>query len=253
MIVASGAATNALIGFAEVGGDTRRGRARAARSGPLARDRAAARDRRCRTARPTASTGRSSFLRASGHDLRPGNVRLRPLRLPAAAERDALDERARGGLGCDPGRRPGSRLGALVPGRRRCHAAARRPRRWHAVARPSRAARRHAPAASSTSSAPAALDRPLRDFELDPVTDHAQRPTRRARMRFSSGRSGGAAGREAIGERGRPPGGGGRGRAPEPVAGRRRDPRRVDRGGGRRPPARPPELNRVHARPSRSP
>ena len=90
MIVASGAATNALIGFAAVGATRSASRARAARSGALARDRAAARDRRRgRPAGQPRPGARAPF--PHGRDRASGNVRLRPLRLPAAAEPGPAD------------------------------------------------------------------------------------------------------------------------------------------------------------------
>ena len=98
-----------------------------------------------------------------------------------------------------------------------------------------------------------ALDQALRDFELDPVHDHEQRPTGGAQC---VSRVGGAAARPvarlSVSEAGR------LAEAVRDAPGARllavvADPRRVDRGGGRRRPARPPELHRVPRWTSRSP
>ena len=121
MILASGAATNALIGFADAGGPDPRARPGSQGPRPRARDRASSRvdaRRPSRQPRP----GARAALPQRGHD-HGGDVRLRPLGLPAAPRRIAPARRARRGLGRDSGRRPGSRLGALVPGRRRRHPA----------------------------------------------------------------------------------------------------------------------------------
>ena len=180
MIVASGAATNALIGFAAAG-------AHDAQVVPSRRDRAHWRAIEQRLATTAADGPPDSLDRAlellsrSGRTVPPGNVRVRPLGLPAAAERGPIDRRARGRLGHRPRRRPGPRLGALVPRRLRA-SRCRSPIPTTARRRSSAsAARRRSRAASATSSAPPRLDDALLRPRARSRDDHEQRPRRRAR------------------------------------------------------------------------
>ena len=201
MIVASGAATNALIGFAGAG-------AHGARSVPPRRDRGHWRaiEQRLATGVPDGppdSLDRAlELLSRIGPVCAAGNVRLRPLRLPAAAEPDSADRRSYGGLGRHSRRRPGSGLGAVVPGSSGCHASSRRPRRWHTLARAAQPRQRHARAGSSTSSArsPRPGSARLRARSGD---DHEQRPAGGPRRVPRVGRTSPHPDSEAIDERGR--------------------------------------------------
>ena len=254
MIVASGAATNALIGFAAAGG-------REARIVPARRDRAHWRAIEQRLATGAADGPPDSLDRALAllSRTRPRSCRrgrsssssptsCRPRRVAAA-------RRARGGLGRDSGRRPGSRVGAIVPGRLRRHAAARRPRRPHVVARPPQPQGGTRPPRAQRAARRRARPHAARSSELDPVHDHEQRPRRRARRVSGVGGRAATRGREAaVSEAGR--------RRWAAAAQLRRSPacwrsrliaRRGDRGGARRRPRRPAELHRAPARPARSP
>ena len=245
MIIASGAATNALIGSAAVGGP-------APSILPLRRDRAQWRAIEQRLSDGSAAGPPDSLDLAlellssnSAHRSRR-NVRLRPLRLPPAAESGSVDRRARGRMGRRSRRRPGSRLGALVPGRVGRHASARRPRRRCAVARPAQPqgsgcetrAQRAARAASSTTR-----------FASSSSTRSGSRAATGApcTRRSWPGPRAGRIEREAIGERGRVPRTGRctRRRAGCSAAGHRVDPGCCGRRGARHRPrwtarARPP-------------
>ena len=145
------------------------GRSVPARSRPLAGDRAA--PRTAAADGPPDSLDRAlALLSAQGRTVPPGTFVfvLSDFLPPPSAAR--LDRRARGRLGRRSRRRPGSRLGALVPGRLRRHAAARRSR---TTGTPSlvRLSRKEARARRDANEQRAArLDDALLDLGLDPVT-----------------------------------------------------------------------------------
>ena len=154
MIIASGAAANALIGSAAVGG-------LAPDLVPLRRDRAQWRAIEQRLSDGSEANGPPDSLdqalellsRSSAH--RPAwNVRLRPLRLPPAAEPGSVERRTGGRMGHRSRHRPGSRLGTLVPGRLGRRVSARKPRRRCADTRPAQPQGARVRGASSTSSVP---------------------------------------------------------------------------------------------------
>ena len=167
MIIASGAAANALIGSAAVGGPApsivplRRDRAHGGRSSSASRARA--------DGPPDSLDLALELARPSCAHRSRRNVRLRPLRLPPAAESGSVDRRARGRMGRRARRRPGPRLGALVSGRFGRHApASQTPTTVRC--RSIRLSRKEAVARRELNELRAAhLDDALRELELDPV------------------------------------------------------------------------------------
>ena len=135
MIVASGAATNALVGFAAAGAD-------GGHVMPSRRDRAHRRaiEQRLATGAPDGpsdSLDRAfALLSRAGRSVPPGTfVFVLSDFLPPPSAIQLAD--ARGGrVGSGSGRRPGSRVGALVSRRLGCHPSSRRPRQRRTVTRP---------------------------------------------------------------------------------------------------------------------
>ena len=253
MIIASGAATNALIGSAEVGGPA----PRSFRCGVIGRSggRSSSASRAARADGPPDSLDRALELLSRTAPHRPRrNVRLRPLRLPPAAEPGSVDRRARGRLGRRSRRRPGSRLGALVPGRLGRHASAREPRRRCAVTRPAQP-QGDACATRAQRAARRPAGRRAPRARARPGHDHEQRQERRARRVPRAGRKAGGIDREAIGEQGRLPGTSRRTRrrAGCSAAGHRADPGRCGRSGARHRPRRPPGARPPDRSTTRSP
>ena len=213
MILASGAATNALIGFAAVDGGEARDRPGAARSRPVRAPSSSSSSPARPTARPTASTGRSSSSPAARQDRASGHLRLRPLRLPAAPGPARLHDALAAGWDVvpvvvqDP---VWERSFPDVSGR---HAAARRSRRPHVLARPPEPQGGRARRELNEQRA-AGLDRMLRELRARPrgtITSSDRRAVHAAVSRL--GRRAATRGREAGGERGRPAEMGGRSRS----------------------------------------
>ena len=153
MIIASGAAANALIGSAAVGGTRCADRAHAAGSCAVAGDRGPPLGRRTADGPPDSLDRALELLSRTARTVPAGTFVFVLSDFLPPPSRDRLTDALAAGWDIVPVDRPGSRLGALVPGRVGCHASARGPRQTARCRSSGSAARRRVRDASSTSSA----------------------------------------------------------------------------------------------------